>query len=119
MSQEYVQKKALEAIDAAGDNRKEATQLLRVWSETDEELKRALIKPFLLNICSLAIQRVISETSEKSKTQAPDQSSLLSAIASPETLTMSSNRQPQSPPPRSSKRHQQAIAALAASYKRD
>ena len=103
MSQEYVQKKALEAIDAAGDNRKEATQLLRVWSETDEELKRALIKPFLLNICSLAIQRVISETSEKSKTQAPDQSSLLSAIASPETLTMSSNRQPQSPPPRSSK----------------
>tara|TARA_Y100000588_G_scaffold393807_1_gene511244 strand:- start:4728 stop:5087 length:360 start_codon:yes stop_codon:yes gene_type:complete len=119
MSQDYVNSKALEAIDSAGDNRKEAAQLLRVWAETDEELKKALIKPFLLNICSLAIQRVLSETTESSKRRIPDQTSLLSAIASHQTLTMSSTRQPQSPPPRSSLRHQQAMATLAASFKKN
>ena len=36
MSQEYVKAKALEAIDAAGENRKDAAQLLRVWSDNDD-----------------------------------------------------------------------------------
>ena len=52
MSQYYVKEKALEAIEAASEDRKDAAQLLRVWSENDDELKKALIKPFLLNICS-------------------------------------------------------------------
>ena len=118
MSQEYVKAKALEAIDATGENRKDAAQLLRVWSENDEELKRELIKPFLLNICSLAIQRVTSDNADKAGDVNDNDSSLLSAIASPQPLTMSSTRQPQSPPPRSSIRHQQALATLAASFKK-
>ena len=48
MSQDYVKEKALEAIEAASEDRKDAAQLLRVWSENDDELKKALIKPFLL-----------------------------------------------------------------------
>ena len=35
MSQEYVKKKSLEALDASGENRQEAAQLLRVWAESD------------------------------------------------------------------------------------
>ena len=118
MSQDYVKEKALEAIEAASEDPKDAAQLLRVWSENDDELKKALIKPFLLNICSLAIQRATTDTSQKRRDPSSDNSSLLSAIASPQTLTMSSNKQPQSPPPRSSIRHQKAIASLAASFKR-
>ena len=118
MSQDYVREKALEAIEAASENHKDAAQLLRVWSENDDELKKALIKPFLLNICSLAIQRATTDMPNNRQDPNSDPSSLLSAIASPETLTMSSNKQPQSPPPRSSIRHQQAIAALAASFKK-
>ena len=118
MSQEYIKKKALEAVEAASEDHKDAAQLLRVWSENDDELKKALIKPFLLNICSLAIQRATTDMSRNRQSPSSDPSSLLSAIASPETLTMSSNKQPQSPPPRSSIRHQKAIAALAASFKK-
>ena len=94
MSQDYVKEKALEAIEAASDDRKDAAQLLRVWSENDDELKKALIKPFLLNICSLAIQRATTDTSQKRQVSSSDNSSLLSAIASPQTLTMSSKATP-------------------------
>ena len=105
MSQDYVKEKALEAIEAASEDPKDAAQLLRVWSENDDELKKALIKPFLLNICSLAIQRATTDTSQKRQNPSSDNSSLLSAIASPQTLTMSRINKPQSPPPRSSRRH--------------
>ena len=117
MSNEYIKIKSLEALDASGDNKKEAAQLLRVWAESDSELKKSLTNPFLFNICALAIQRVSAEIISKRKNRKTDQDSLLSAIASSETLTMSSVRQPQSPPPRSSARHQKAVAALAAAFK--
>ena len=116
MSQEYVKDKSLEALDASGGNKQEAAQLLRVWSESDSALKTALVSPFLSNICGLAIQSATAETMASNATKQSGRNSLLSAIASPETLTMSSTRQPQSPPPRSSARHQKAIALLAASF---
>jgi hypothetical protein len=117
MSDEYIKIKSLEALDASGENKKEAAQLLRVWAESDAELKKSLTSPFLFNICALAIQRVSTASTSKRKNRKTDQDSLLSAIASPETLTMSSTRQPQSLPPRSSARHQKAIATLAAAFK--
>ena len=117
MSQEYVKKKSLEALDASGKNKQEAAQLLRVWAESDSELKNSLINPFLPNICALAIQSASASNKDSNVVKKENESSLLSAIASSETLTMSSTRQPQSPPPRSSARHQKAIATLAAAFK--
>jgi hypothetical protein len=117
MSQEYVKKKSLEALNASGENRQEASQLLRVWAESDAELKTSLINPFLPNICALAIQSASAGAEDNTIMKKANENSLLSAIASSETLTMSSIRQPQSPPPRSSARHQKAIATLAAAFK--
>ena len=117
MSQEYVKKKSLEALDASGENKQEAAQLLRVWTESDTELKNLLINPFLPNICALAIQSASAGKNDSNVVKKANENSLLSAIASSETLTMSSTRQPQSPPPRSSARHQKAIATLAAAFK--
>ena len=117
MSQEYVKKKSLEALDASGENRQEAVQLLRVWAESDAELKTSLINPFLHNICALAIQSASAGANNSKIRKKASENSLLSAIASSETLTMSSTRQPQSPPPRSSVRHQKAVATLAAAFK--
>jgi hypothetical protein len=117
MSNEYIKIKSLEALDASGDNKKEAAQLLRVWAESDSELKKSLTNPFLFNICALAIQRASVGSLSKSKKRKTNQDSLLSAIASSEMLTMSSIRQPQYPPPRSSPRHQKAVATLAAAFK--
>ena len=116
MSQEYVKDKSLEALDASGGNKQEAAQLFRVWSVSDSALKSALVSPFLSNICGLAIQSATAETMASNATKQSGRNSLLSAIASSETLTMSSMRQPHSPPPRSSARHQKAIALLAASF---
>ena len=117
MSQEYVKKKSLEALNASGENRQEASQLLRVWAESDAELKTSLINPFLPNICALAIQSASAGAEDNTIMKKANENSLLSAIASSETLTMSSTRQPQSPPPRSSARHQKAVATLAAAFK--
>ena len=117
MSREYVKKKSLEALDASGESKQEAAQLLRVWAESDSELKNSLINPFLPNICALAIQSATAGSKDRNIVKRANENSLLSAIASSETLTMSSTRQPQSPPPRSSARHQKAIATLAAAFK--
>jgi hypothetical protein len=117
MSQEYVKKKSLEALDASGKNKQEAAQLLRVWAESDAELKSSLVNPFLPNICALAIQSASAGAEDNTIMKKANENSLLSAIASSETLTMSSIRQPQSPPPRSSARHQKAVATLAAAFK--
>ena len=117
MPQEYVKKKSLEALDASGENKQEAAQLLRVWAESDAELKSSLVNPFLSNICALAIQSASTSSQNNAIVKKANENSLLSAIASSETLTMSSTRQPQSPPPRSSARHQKAVATLAAAFK--
>ena len=117
MSQEYIKKKSLEALDASGENKQEAAQLLRVWAESDAELKSSLVNPFLSNICALAIQSASASSQNNAIVKKATANSLLSAIASSETLTMSSTRQPQSPPPRSSARHQKAVATLAAAFK--
>lgn len=122
MSQDYVGTKAREALSATGGNRREAGQLLRVWAETDPELKKALIAPFLANLCALAVQRAASaEGSRGPRSRASDpvdSASLLTAIGSSHAPTMSSTRQTQAPPPRSSARHRQAVATLAAAFKK-
>ena len=120
MSQRYVKLKAREALSATSGNRQEAGQLLRVWSESDPELKKALIAPFLGNLCALAVQRAVSSgTPRQPKTEARDDSaSLLSTIGSNLAPTMSTTRQNQAPPPRSSARHRQAVATLAAAFKK-
>lgn len=121
MSQDYVRLKAREALSAAGGNRREAAMLLRVWSETDPELKKSLVAPFLGNLCALAVQRAVAPVGQqrsRQRVEPVDQASLLSAIGSREAQTMSSTRQTQAPPPRSSARHRQAVATLAAAFKK-
>ena len=39
--------------------RREAGLLLRVWAETDDELRQGLVAPFLNNLCALAVQRAV------------------------------------------------------------
>lgn len=121
MSQDYVRLKAREALSATGGNRREAGQLLRVWSETDPDLKKALVAPFLGNLCALAVQRAASTGAARQPRAAAaqdDSKALLSTIGSNLAQTMSTTRQNQAPPPRSSARHRQAVATLAAAYKK-
>ena len=123
MSQDYVQKKSLEALEATSGNRREAGLLLRVWSESDEKLKGELIAPFLNNLCALAIQRASSRPegrrqAKRDRQRADDDAAnLLSAITSRPAASMTSTHAPVAPPPpASSVRHRQAVATLAAAF---
>ena len=120
MSQDYVKSKASEALSATSGNRREAGQLLRVWAETDADLKKALVAPFIGNLCALAVQRAAStgERRVPQRASQADSASLLSSIGSNLTETMSTTRQTLAPPPRSSARHRQAVATLAAAFKK-
>lgn len=120
MSQDYVRQKASEALSATSGNRREAGQLLRIWSETDPDLKKALVAPFLGNLCALAVQRAASTAAPRppQSSSREDSASLLSAIGSNLAQTMSTTRQNQAAPPRSSARHRQAVATLAAAFKK-
>lgn len=123
MSRNYAQKKALEALEATNGNRREAGLLLRVWSETDDKLKNALVAPFLNNICALEIQRAMAGRAARRKPQAgrakpaDHAASLLNAISGGGAQTMSSTRSAAPPPPVSSARHRQAVTLLAQAFK--
>ena len=127
MSQKHVRAKALEALEAAGGNRREAGLLLRVWAETDDELRQGLVAPFLNNLCALAVQRAVrapepggatGRRPERS-TQQDNAASILSALGSRPTETMTSARPGAAPPPPAgSARHKQAVSALAAAFRK-
>lgn len=123
MAKDYARTKALEALEATGNNRREASMLMRVWAETDEKLKTALVGPFLNNLCALAVQRAIpiisSRRNPASKRSRPkdNASSLLQAISKGDAQTMSSTRNTAPPPRAGSARHKQAVSLLAAAFK--
>ena len=121
-NQDYVRKKAEEALTATAGNRREASLLLRVWTESDEKLRKALVAPFLANLCALAVQRALSggrRAPRQPETRtAVDAAALLSAIGSRAAPTMSTVRPASAPPPPSSSaRHRQAVSMLAAAFR--
>lgn len=123
MAKDYVRTKALEALEVTGKNRREASMLMRVWAETDEKLKTALIAPFLNTLCALAVQRAVpiigSRRPPASKRARPKDSAslLLEAISKGGAQTMSSTRNTAPPPRAGSTRHKQAVTLLADAFK--
>ena len=123
MAKDYVRIKALQALEATGNNRREASMLMRVWAETDEKLKTALVGPFLNNLCALAVQRAMPRISSRrtpasKRTRPKDNASiLLETISKGGTQTMSSTRNTAPPPRAGSARHKQAVTLLAAAFK--
>lgn len=125
MNQDYVRKKAAEALAATSGNRREAALLLRVWAEADGKLKSAITAPFLPNLCALAVQRAAStggtgrRQARRAASSSPDDAAnLLAAIGSRASETMTGTRgRSAPPPPASSARHKQAVATLAAAFR--
>ncbi|UUX51909.1 hypothetical protein NUH88_09435 [Nisaea acidiphila] len=123
MARDHAKKKALEALEATGNNRREAGLLLRVWAEADEKLKSELVAPFLNNICALTVQSAAAGLAARRKPgtrrarPADQAASLLEAISGGGAQTMSSSRSSAPPPPASSARHRQAVTLLASAFK--
>lgn len=123
MANDHARKKALEALEATGNNRREASLLLRVWAESDAKLKSELVAPFLNNICALTVQSAAAGRATRRKPAsrrarpADNAASLLQAISGGSAQTMSSTRSSAPPPPASSARHRQAVTLLASAFK--
>ncbi|MEQ8394188.1 hypothetical protein [Thalassobaculum sp.] len=117
--QDYVKAKALEALEATGGNRHEASLLLRVWAEADAKLYKAMTAPLLNNLAALAIQRAVGRADRVGRPRAPiREAELLAALGSRNGQSMSSTRSVGSPPPQGSVRHKQAVTLLASAYRR-
>lgn len=124
-AQDYVAKKAREALEASDGNRQEAALLLRVWADGDEALFRALAAPLMSNLTALAIQRVVaadrpgSAAGRAARAAKPRiaEAEILAALGSNRGQSMTSSRTAP-PPPQGSARHKQAVSILAAAYRR-
>ncbi|MBL8690484.1 MAG: hypothetical protein JNL04_15380 [Rhodospirillaceae bacterium] len=64
---EYVERKARDALAQADGDQQRAAELLELWCGDDARLKGALIRPFLPNICRLAIQRTTARPSKSAR----------------------------------------------------
>lgn len=64
---EYVERKARDALAPADGDHQRAAELLELWCGDDARLKGALIRPFLPNICRLAIQRTTAPPSKSAR----------------------------------------------------
>jgi hypothetical protein len=131
MSDSYVERKARDALNKAKGDRRDAAQLLATWVEDDVRLKNGLIRPFLANICRLAIQRAeAGDRPSMTGGKRPRESgptaiddvvrSLLgtSGKAAPKKRPDPAIPQPAPRPVEASGKHQRTMQALASSFKK-
>lgn len=119
---DYVDSKAQDALaEAKGDHRR-AAELLEIWCGDDARLKGALIRPFLPNICRLAIQRATARPTKaaRAKIKGTALDLVIDALQEKAGKRRLDPAIPQ-PPPRpaeASPKHSRALQALASSYKK-
>jgi len=126
---EYVDRKAREALEEADGDARRAASLLESWTSEDARLKSALIRPFLPNICRLAIQRSTAQRSTtkpgareaKAKVKGTAMDLVIEALYAKSGKTRKPEPAIPQPPPKpaaASPKHTNAMQALASSYKR-
>ena len=119
---DYVDSKAQDALaEAKGDHRR-AAELLEIWCGDDARLKGALIRPFLPNICRLAIQRATAKPTKAARARIKGTALdlVIDALQEKQGKRRLEPAIPQ-PPPRpaeASPKHSRALQALASSYKK-
>lgn len=64
---EYVERKARDALAQVDGDHQRAAELPELWCGDDARLKGALIRPFLPNICRLAIQRATARPTKSAR----------------------------------------------------
>jgi hypothetical protein len=120
---EYVDRKAREALTEAGGDQRRAAEILEFWCGNDARLKGALIRPFLPNICRLAVQRATARPSAK-EARAKVKGTALDLVIDALQENAGKRRldpaipQPPPKPVEASAKHARAMQALATSFKR-
>ncbi|MBM3534013.1 MAG: hypothetical protein FJX60_13360 [Alphaproteobacteria bacterium] len=119
---EYVDRKARDALAEAEGDRQAAAALLENWCSNDARLKGELMRPFLPNICRLAIQRA---TSKPTKDQRARVKGTAIDLVIDTLQTKAGKRrlepaipQPAPKPAEASVKHTKAMQALASAYKK-
>lgn len=120
---EYVDRKTREALTEAGGDHRRAAEILEFWCGNDARLKGALIRPFLTNICRLAVQRATakpSATDARAKVKGTALDLVIDALQEKagKRRLEPAIPQPAPKPAEASPKHTSALKALASAYKR-
>ncbi len=119
---EYVDRKARDALAEADGDHRRAAEILENWCNDDAKLKGALMRPFLPNICRLAIQRATARPTKdaRAKIKGTALDLVIDALQEKAGKRRIDPAIPQ-PPPRpaeASTKHSSAMKALASAYKK-
>lgn len=119
---EYVDRKARDALAEAEGDHQRAAGLLELWCGNDARLKGDLMRPFISNICRLAIQRATAKPSKEAR--AKIKGTALDLVIGALQDKAGKRRlepaipQPAPKPAEASPKHAKALQALASSYKK-
>ena len=112
--------KIKEALDVAGQNRRDAHKLLLTWAVRDHALLLALTKPHLKAIASGAIdhywRRMEEALPEDEGTDGFSSSTIDDIVASGTMLNSGDKRKSTVPPPKSTERQASTMRRLAAAF---
>jgi hypothetical protein len=118
MTESYVRTKVKEALQAAGDDKREAQKLLITWAVRDQPLLLGLAKPHLKAIVASHIENALrppkkTETDRRDPRFSKDEIDALIAAR-----PLGEKRSPIVPPPKSSTRQASVMNQLAAAFKK-
>lgn len=117
---EYIDRKAREALAEADGDHRRAADILEMWCGDDARLKGLLIRPFLPNICRLAIQRTTAKPSKAARARVKGTALdlVIDALQEKAGKRRIEPAIPQPPPKptEASPKHSSAMKALASSY---
>ncbi|MBM3546176.1 MAG: hypothetical protein FJX54_04440 [Alphaproteobacteria bacterium] len=120
---EYVERKARDALAEADGDRRAAAEILEHWCSNDARLKGELMRPFLPNICRMAIQRATARPTKDARAKL--KGTAMDLVIDALQANVGGKRKPEpaipQPPPKpaeASVKHAKAMQALASAYKK-
>lgn len=119
---EYVERKARDALAQSDGDHQRAAELLELWCGDDARLKGALMRPFLPNICRLAIQRATAKPTKDARAKVKGTAIDLVIDALQEKAGRRRIEpaipQPAPKPSEASNKHTSAMKTLASAFKK-
>ncbi len=115
MTVSYVTAKVKEALEATGNNKRDAQKLLVTWAVRDQQLLLGFAKPHLKGLVADKVGDILNK--EKKKSSGKLNKKEIEAIAKEHGTKNEKRKHSKVPPPKSSARQASVMHKLAAAFK--